>query len=215
MERKTPSTKPIFSSCYVRQRKNSDIFNRSAGLSHRCSSTEIDYTNVFAVPLVGNIEANGSPLSAFESFFSTMEKDCTYQTKFGKIHMPVILAPASALTITRTSFGSFARSTTAIPSPSPTAQNPVVLATAPAHTQNDLATPHSDNVSSKTIPSLALQSGLDRPVPISNPSPVAQPALDPPPLPAPVPTRVSKPQSAGPKPPLIQHNANAPGKFDS
>lgn len=168
---------------------------------------------MIAVPLVDGFEKDGSALDDFESFFDTLANNCTRLS--GNIMVARIKATASALTITRTSFGSLARSTTVNPSPSATAQNPVVSATALVHSQNGIGKPHSDNASSKPLPSQALQSASDRPLPTPNPSPVAQSALDPPPLPAPVPTRISNPQPAGPKPPLIQHNANAPGKFDS
>lgn len=194
-------------------RKNLIFSNRSTRLSHLCRTTTIEYTNVFAVPLVDGLEANGSALSDFQSFFPTVGDNCTPYMGPGVIHAPNILDPVSALTITRTSFGSLARSTTANPSPSATAENPVILATTPVHSQNDLATPHSDNASPKPTASQILQPVSDSPPSNPIPSQISQSALDSPPLPVSI--TVSMPQSAGPKRPSIQHNANKPGKFHS
>ena len=112
--------------------------------------------------------------------------------------MPQVLVPVSALTITRTSFGSVTRDATANPSPSAKAQNPVVSPTTALHSQNDFETPHSDNASPKNFPSQAFQA-----------------APNPPPSSAPISTQVFKPQSASPKQSSVQHKDNAPGNFDS
>ncbi|MCJ1422413.1 hypothetical protein MMC29_000293 [Sticta canariensis] len=118
-----------------------------------------------------------------------------------KVHLvlkPLILQPVSALTITRTSFTSLAKSTIANPSPSPIFQNPLVSATTPDHTQNTVGTPHSDDPSPKLVTSQ-----------------VSQLISDPPPVHIPAPTPGPKPQLAPPKEQSIKHNANAPGKVDS
>lgn len=110
---------------------------------------------------------------------------------------PFRLVPVSALTITRTSFGSFA-STTANPSPQAKPQNPVVLATTPVHSRNYFGSTHTENASPKLVTSQVPHS-----------------ASDPPPQLAPIPKLVPKPQAAGPKQQSIQDNANEPGSVDS
>lgn len=137
-----------------------------------------------------------------DSFLSILGNNCTHARKSGHmegsiIHGPLILAPVSALTITRTSFGSFA-STTANLSPPAKLQNPVVLATTPVHSQDYFGSTHIENASPKLVTSQATHS-----------------ASDPPPLPASIPTFVPKPQAAGPKQQSIQDNADEPGNVDS
>lgn len=125
---------------------------------------------MFAVPLVNEFdEKPGSALSDLESFLSTMTITCT---PYVDTHLiPMMKAPASALTITRTSLTSLARSANANPSPSAKAQNPVALATTRVHSQNDIQSPHSDNPSPKIIPSQPAQPASNPP-PLTNPSPV-------------------------------------------
>lgn len=145
--------------------------------SPHCKNTHVSYTNVFAVPLVNGTEVEGSALSNFNSFMSTVMKDCIPLLSVTAAS-PDIKTPVSALTVTRTSYFSSARIPTVILSPSPTAQNPMVSSTSTVHRQNDFETPNAS-------PKLFLSQG-------------SQPVSDLSPLLTSIPKPVSKPQPNGP-----------------
>lgn len=102
---------------------------KSALSSPLCISRNISYTNVFAVPQVV-VQRNPIAISSVEAFLSTFSNDCqTYHESVSWARPARIQQPASALTVTLTSFGSLARSATSSPSPPAKLQNPDVSAT--------------------------------------------------------------------------------------
>lgn len=142
------------------------------------------------------MQRNAIAISSFEAFLSTFSNDCqTYHESVSWARPARIQQPASALTVTLTSFGSLARSATSSPSPPAKLQNPDVSATPPAN----VGTLNSDNARPKSVTSQ-----------------VIKPTLSPPPRLAPESPLDSESKAAGPdSKPSIPSNANAPSELNS